>query len=58
MSRDFFRNNEMRLSDLQLCLCSGAPPAIGGTNITPWFLTQNFLIPQLFSENWQEKAAD
>lgn len=42
MSRDFFRNNEMRLSDLQLCLCSGAPPAIGGTNITPWFLTQNF----------------
>lgn len=37
MPRDFFRDNEMRLANLQLCLGSGAPPAIGGTNTTPCF---------------------
>lgn len=37
MPGDFFLNNEMRLANLQLCLDSGAPPAIGATDTTPCF---------------------
>lgn len=34
MPGDFFKNDEMRLANLQLCLGSGA---IGGTDTTPHF---------------------
>lgn len=33
MPGDLFKNKEMRLANLQLCLGSAAPPAIGGTDI-------------------------
>lgn len=37
MPGDFFKNNEMRLANLQLCLGSDAPPALGATDTTPHF---------------------